>query len=276
MRRAATLAALALAALSLAAGPAAAQGKRGKSHTSPRSGVRYVRIPGGAYKMGSTLGDKDELPVHRVKVPSFFIGKAEVTVGQYRDCVEARKCTVPDSGAYCNWGKVDRHNHPVNCLDWYQARAFCAWDKGRLPSEAEWEFVARSRGKKREYTWGNKAATCTFAVMDDARTKGSVGAETDGCGENHTWPVCSRPRGNAARGVCDMAGNVFEWVEDCWHPKYGGAPADGSAWIADCNGKWKCNRGGAWNYDKKAQRASVRYGNLPKTRNNVIGFRCAR
>ena len=226
--------------------------------------------------MGSDTGDKDEVPVHRVKVRAFFLSKSEVTVGQYRDCVESGKCTEPATTSYCNWGKEDRHNHPVNCLDWHQARVFCAWDEGRLPSESEWEYAARSRGKKRKYPWGNSPPTCRWVVMDDGKTKGSAGDETDGCGENHTWPVCSKISSNTAQGLCDMAGNVFEWVEDCWHPRYKNAPADGSAWTADCSGKFKCDRGGAWNYGAKAMRAAVRYGNVPETRNNVLGFRCAR
>ena len=113
----------------------------------------------------------------------------------------------------------------MNCLDWQQAVDFCAWAGGRLPSEAEWEYAARSGGPSSsyKYPWGNDAATCTYAVMDDGGY---------GCGTGRTWSVCSKPAGNTSQGLCDMSGNVWEWVEDWYHGDYTGAPTDGSAWVS--------------------------------------------
>ena len=89
-----------------------------------------------------------------------------------------------------------------------------------MPTEAEWEHAAQSGGKAWTYPWGNKAATCSRAVLDDGG---------HGCSGDHTWPACSKPAANIAHGVCDLAGNVWAWVQDGYHGAYTGAPSDGSA-----------------------------------------------
>ena len=233
-----------------------------------KAGLVWVRIPGGSFRMGSESGDSDEKPVHTVRVSSFELLKSEVTVGQYGACVKAGKCSAPDSsGSYCNWGKSGRGRHPVNCVDWKQARAFCGWSGGRLPSESEWEYAARSGGKGWKYPWGNAAATCSRAVMDDGG---------NGCGKVRTWPVCSKSSGNSAQGLCDLAGNVWEWVEDCWHGSYETAPSTGKAWTENCSGSNRVGRGGGWNSSAGNARAAFRYNGGPGNRNYDLGFRCAR
>jgi iron(II)-dependent oxidoreductase len=177
-----------------------------------------------------------------VTVPSFEMLKTEVTVNQYKACVDAGKCDKPrdkSDSSYCNWGYSDRGNHPINCVDWSQARAYCQWTGGRLPSEAEWEYAARGGGKSRKYPWGDQTATCDYAVMS--------GEGKNGCGQDRTWPVCSKQSGDTIQGLCDMAGNVWEWVEDLYHDTYKGAPADGSAWTSGGEEK-RVIRGGSWDY----------------------------
>jgi formylglycine-generating enzyme required for sulfatase activity len=174
--------------------------------------------------MGTNSGFSNEKPVHRVRIKTFWMAKSEVTVAQYRRCVRAGRCSKPRTGKHCNWGKGGRGQHPVNCVDWKQARSFSRWAGGRLPSEAQWEYAARSGGKSWKYPWGNAKASCARAVMP-----GSGGW---GCGKKRTWPVCSKPRGNSRQGLCDLAGNVCEWVRDRWHGSYQGAPTDGSAWVS--------------------------------------------
>ena len=230
------------------------------------TGIEWVRITGGSFFMGSNDGDSDEKPVHRVAVPTFEMSKTQVTVDQYIACVDAGACTEPDTEDYCNWIKSDRGSHPVNCVDWDQAQAFARWVGGRLPSEAEWEYAARSGGRDWKYPWGDEAATCERAVMYDS---------SYGCGRGGTWPVCSKPSGNTTHGLCDMAGNVWEWVQDWWHDSYNGAPTDGSAWESP-TGSYRVYRGGSWNYNARAVRAAIRNDDDPRCRYGDLGFRLAR
>jgi hypothetical protein len=136
---------------------------RNKEILLRKLGIVAVKIPGGSFMMGSTSGDSDEKPVRRVRVGTFYMSKTEVTVGQYRTCVKAGVCSKPDtSSKYCkgygNWDKSGRENHPINCVDWKQARTFAQWVGGDLPTEAQWEYAARSAGKDWKYPWGNKKA----------------------------------------------------------------------------------------------------------------------
>ena len=231
-------------------------------------GIEWVRIEGGSFSMGSNDGDswEREKPVHRVTVPTFEMTKTQVTVDQYKACVEAGACTAPFSGGDCNWGQSDRGEHPINCVDWHQAQAYAGWAGARLPSEAEWEYAARSGGRDWKYPWGDEIATCDRAVMYDGG---------DGCGRNSTWPVCSKPRGNTVQGLCDMAGNVDEWVQDWYHSNYEGAPTDGSAWENPA-GSSRVFRGGSRYYHAGVVRASFRSFISPGGRSHDLGFRLAR
>jgi formylglycine-generating enzyme required for sulfatase activity len=187
----------------------------------PTEGLQWVCMPGGTFQMGSDSGGSDELPVHEVTVPSFEILRTEVTVRQYGECVSARACTEPGTGTRGNWNDPGYEDHPVNYVTWQQAVDFCVWAGGRLPSEAEWEYAARSGGLDQEYPWGEERANCDYAVRHEG---------VAGCGADRTREVCSRPAGNTRQGLCDMAGNTHEWVQDWYHGNYRGAPTDGTAW----------------------------------------------
>ncbi len=177
--------------------------------------------------------------------------KTEITVAQYRECVNTKKCSKPDhktASKYCNWGYVDRDSHPINCVDWNQATAFCRWAGGRLPTEQEWEAEA-SNGGQRKYPWGNETATCDYAIMS---------RDGDGCGKDSTWPVCSKPRGNSVSGLCDMSGNILEWT-------------------SSSEGIVRVVRGGAWNEGHSDNlAASFRNERHLASRGTYIGFRCGR
>jgi formylglycine-generating enzyme required for sulfatase activity len=97
----------------------------------------------------------------------------------------------------------------------------------------------------------------------------------DGCGRGATWPVCSKPGGSSAQGVCDLIGNVREWVADGWHDSYAGAPADGSAWV-DGAQPYRVSRGCSWNNDGPPCRADSRLPDEPDDRIEYLGFRVAR
>ena len=126
-------------------------------------------------------------------------------------------------GDYCNWNQSGRGDHPINCVSWNQARTFATWLGARLPTEAEWEYAARSGGENREYPWGDEEATCERAVVYERYQNPKDGNR--GCGRDSTWAVCSKSAGNTEQGLCDMAGNVWEWVEDDWHFSFDGAPS---------------------------------------------------
>ena len=115
-----------------------------------------------------------------------------------------------------------------------------------------------------KYPWGDAAATCERAVMADGG---------DGCGKGATWPVCSKPAGNTAQGVCDMAGNVWEWVQDTYHDSYTDAPADGRAWEA--GGSNRVYRGGSWWNGATWTRAAYRGRVDPSRASGNLGFRPA-
>jgi len=239
----------------------------------------WCLIPGGSFNMGSNDGDDDERPVHSVTVRTFEMSKTAVTFRQYRACVSAGGCTPAhvDDGTCWIWNgskweqgrlpsSFQGDEQPVVCVDWDQAQAYARWAGGRLPTEAEWEYAARSGGRDWKYPWGNENATCERAVMDDGG---------NGCGRNSTWPVCSKPRGNTTQGLCDMAGNVWEWVQDWYHDSYNGAPTDGSAWERP-TGSVRVVRGGSWGRNAGYVRAAVRSYDLPGVRGDLVGFRLAR
>ncbi len=222
-----------------------------------------VLIQPGSFKMGDWTGsgDKSERPIHDVRFPrAFAMGQYEVTFAEYDTFAQATGRVLPkDYG----WGRGQR---PVVGVSWNDAKAYAQWlseqtgKKFRLPTEAEWEFAARSRGKDEEWAGtSDKQQLETYAVYR----------------ENRTAPACSkRPNG---LGLYDMSGNVWEWVEDCWHTSYDGASRDGIAWLnagdSDCGQRML--RGGGWNNGPEFLRSSsrVRYGT--DNRDNIIGFRLA-
>ena len=230
--------------------------------------VGMVYIPGGTFRMGdlsvSGVGNSRELPVHSVTVPSFRIGKREVTFSQWDACVADGGCShSPDDRG---WG---RGNRPVIRVSWDDVQEFIVWlnartDGGyRLPTESEWEYAARA-GSETLYTWGDEI--------------GVNRANCNGCGSRwdnrETAPVGSFPAN--AWGLHDMHGNVWEWVEDCWNGNYEGAPGDGSAWLSgDCS--QRVVRGGAWRYGGPGGlRSSIQSKWLRSVRGVDLGFRLAR
>ena len=176
--------------------------------------ITFIAIPGGSFQMGSNDFDIT-MPVHEVAVPDFEMSQSEVTIGQYRVCVDAGVCPVPTDNF--SLAPADRENHPMSWVSWHHAHTFAEFVGARLPTEAEWEFAARGGGQNIQYPWGDEAPDCTRGNFRDCR--------------GNTTRVCSFPDGNTIHGLCDMAGNVWEWVEDDGHPSYVGAPNNGSARI---------------------------------------------
>jgi formylglycine-generating enzyme required for sulfatase activity len=240
--------------------------------------LSWALLDGGTFMQGSesslSPASYSETPAHNVVLSSFEIMTTEVTTSQYAQCVLADVCAEPlvaygdGSAKNCNWLVWGRIDHPVNCLNVDEAGTFCAWLGARLPSESEWEYAARSGGQDNEYPWGEEEPSCDYAIM-------SAGDYQYGCGLGCTWPVCSTVAGNTEQGLCDMAGNVKEWMADCWYGDYYGAPTDGSAWAA---GTCEDNvlRSGDYRGSATGCRTRIRFYNPSFGRGDYMGFRCAR
>jgi formylglycine-generating enzyme required for sulfatase activity len=238
--------------------------------------LEWIEIPGGSFSMGYEDGLPEELPVHTVTVPTFEMTRSEIMCVQYSKCVAAGECAVPETGVRFNWQVAGRFTYPINGVTWIDASAFCAWAGGRLPSEAEWEYAARSGGQSLVYPWGSATPSCDYCIM--RQEEDTIG----GCGENLSWPVCSKPDGNTEQGLCDMSGNVYEWMADYWYPEYyeGVAPTDGSAWDTPPyeGAVDRTLRGGS--YQTNAYTSFLRTtGRLAYAETGCepdLGFRCAR
>ncbi len=233
----------------------------------PIAGPEMVVIPAGTFQIGDQQGKgaKDEVPVHSVQFSKpFAVSRFEVTFDDYDVFAKATKRRFPsDQG----WGRGRR---PVINVSWEDAQAYAKWlseqagKRYRLPTEAEWEYAGRA-GSKTEYWWGD--------------TIGRGQANCDGCGSQwdnkQSGPVGSF-KANCF-GLFDTAGNVWEWVEDCWHDNYNGAPIDGRAWKAENGGRCgrRVIRGGSWDNDPVSLRSSFRGRDLADFRFNFIGFRRA-
>jgi formylglycine-generating enzyme required for sulfatase activity len=221
--------------------------------------IDWVSIPGGMFQMGSTNNSYEE-PVHQVTMPSFQMGRTEVLACQYGACVTAGACT---STGGAQWGD----DRPVVYVNWTQSREYCQWAGGRLCSESEWEYAARNGSANATYPWGNVDPTCDNAVFSGG-----------GCSPSAPSAACSKPAGNDTWGVCDLAGNVWEWVEDDWHSDYTGAPTNGSAWVDSPRASARIFRGGSFGYGADYLRGSTRLGNYygPSAYVGFLGARCCR
>jgi len=221
------------------------------------AGLQWVSIPAGSFMMGSEGGDHDQLPRHKVVLPAFQMSKTMVTNKQYKACVDAGACKPGK-----NYGKdFSDDDQPVVGVDWSHADAFAKWVGGSLPSEAQWEYAARGAGKDTKYPWGNEAVTCERANLAE-------------CALGKTAPVCSKPAGSTPQGICDLAGNSSEWVQDWYHDSYKGAPEDGRAW--EDTGTLRVIRGGSWTDGAAASRSVDRDNFDPSERRNSLGFRTVR
>ncbi len=247
-----------------------------------------VPVPGGTFSMGSTpgVGDNDESPPHQVRLSDYCIDKTEVTVAAYGLCVTSGKCTAaPEPGkdeleSLCNGTRRDRQEHPINCVDWDQARAYCESVNKRLPSEAEWEYAARgSDGRK--YPWGKEdpsakrlnACDSACRVLGRRLRMELPGMYMGDDGWEATAPVGSFPDGASPFGALDMAGNVWEWTAD-W---YGAYTADARTDPpGPKEGTERVNRGGSWKDDAATISVTDRFQDSPTARIPFLGFRCAR
>ena len=231
-------------------------------------GPQMVVLPTGSFQMGDQQGkgDKDEIPVHSVRLNKpFALSRFEVTFDEYDAFAKATNRKLPDDRG---WGRGRR---PVINVSWGDAQAYAKWlseqtgKRYRLPSEAEWEYAARA-GSKTEYWWGDNI--------------GMGQANCDGCGSQ--WDGKQTARVGSFRaspfGLFDTAGNVWEWLEDCRHENYNGAPSDGRPWKEENGGQCaqRMIRGSSWGGRLRFVRSSARGKDDPDLQASDVGFRLAR
>jgi formylglycine-generating enzyme required for sulfatase activity len=235
----------------------------GKAASVPLPDRSMVVVPAGEFTMGSSGGDPDELPVHKVYVDAFFMDKHQVAVGQYARFLEATHHERPPEWTVMN--KQPHQNRPIANVDWAEADAYCKWAGKRLATEAEWEKAARGTDG-RVYPWGNEPPM---------RFHANSGKEV---WSNHSvlTPVGTFEEGKSPYGVYDMAGNVWEWVSD-WYDQdyYKTSPSKNPT--GPLTGDYKVIRGGSWGSNGITDlRASDRETHLPSFRGFGTGFRCAK
>ena len=241
---------------------------------------RWVDLPGGSYLQGSQKDDPTqpnydtnaydyELPVHRVHLAPFSIGRFPVTVFDYQRFMEHDgyvtekywkrgggfgQFTEPE-----DWSEQLAHkNRPVVGVSWFEAMAYCECFGDRLPTEAEWEFAARGT-TGRKFPWGNPDADSTRLNFD-----GNIGAPT---------PVGIFPQGATPEGVEDLAGNVWEWCWD-WYGEYSAKACDNPQ--GPKQESFRVLRGGSWYHISGDCRSAIRFGSAPDNRDVNVGFRVVR
>lgn len=255
---------------------------------SPPDGM--ARVPAGPFTMGADEGgEPDEHPAHTVTLGAFYLDLTEVTNEAYHGCVARGLCPPPDpkSAASNRFGPDSRFRgprQPASSVGWDSARAYCAWVNKRLPTEAEWEKAARGPDARR-YPWGNQ---------DPTPDRGVFSASVTG-------DVAAHPHGAGPYGHLDLAGNVWEWVEDIYDPYAyqragaaegkGGSCEEALSALAELRSQGKrgftgsnpipteCEhvlRGGAFNYSAPGLRSSNRVHHPGRFHLVMSGFRCAR
>ena len=220
----------------------------------------------GCNELADTDCFADEKPGKDRDLEAFEIDATEVTVGAFRDCVSSGGCMEPESGDSCNWGRPDRVWHPLNCVDWSQANAYCKWKGKRLPTEWEWEKAARGTDG-RKYPWGDESADCDRAVIENEA--GSA------CGQGRTtFEVGSKPSGISPYGLLEMAGNVWEWTSSTYYQS-ADQPVDKPPGQPSGQPSLVVVRGGSWFDTARLARVSFRGKYAADTQIPSLGFRCA-
>jgi formylglycine-generating enzyme required for sulfatase activity len=227
-----------------------------------------VRIPGGKFTRGSTQGKADEKPIREIEISTFSMMTKVVTEAQYQKCVNAGKCKPAhyDDGRCLQWTgtefinvTVPRQfrgpNLPVVCVNWLQARAYCASIGMRMPSEAQWEYAALGGAKSARYSWGNSAPDKSRCALSSLHNAGSFA-----------------PNGY---GLYDMTGNVWEWVGDFYEQDYY-SYSEAKDPRGPTAGFYRVIRGGGFYSGPNELRIQNRHWFSPNFAEVSVGFRCVR
>ena len=238
-----------------------------------KDGAPMILVPAGSFPMGVPAGDRDggrdEYPRHDVFVDTFAIDKFEVTNSRYLEFVKSTGHRVPKNPRTPtrNLWQADNitdslTDRPVINVDWFDAEAYCTWADKRLPTEAEWEKAAKGTSDRR-FPWGNVEPTGKHLNYNQRWI-----------GEKTLMPVGSYEAGKSPYGVYDMAGNVWEWVNDWYDARYYEKSPDKNPRGPD-TGTTKVIRGAGWQNETPTIRIFTRVASDPLIRNESTGFRCA-
>ncbi|ADH84883.1 formylglycine-generating enzyme family protein [Desulfurivibrio alkaliphilus] len=235
--------------------------------SAPHTGMEFVPVPGGSFRMGNIWDDggRDEQPVHLVQVAAFQLARYPVTQAQWQ-------AVMGHNPAEASGQVFVGDDKPVVNVSWNDAKDFIArlnqasGENFRLPSEAQWEYAARSGGKEQKWAGTSEEKLLPEYAWYSANSQG------------RPQPVGRKlPNG---LGLHDMSGNVWEWCEDIWHPNYEGAPTDSSPRLGTAAGDREAERrvmrGGSWNFNALNARTTYRDWNDTGYRFFVIGLRLAR
>lgn len=233
------------------------------STTLGNDGMTLMYVPAGEFTMGSAIGKLEEKPEHQVYLDAFWIDQTEVTNAMYARCVDANVCNPPsDTSSYINssyFGNSKFEDYPVLYVSWNDAIDYCEYADRRLPSEAEWEKAARGTNGN-IYPWGNNNPNDSLLNFDN-----NLG---------DTTTVGSYPDGGSIYGVLDMAGNLWEWVNDWYDPNYySNSPSSNPQGAT--SGSSKIFRGGSWFDNYFNVRSTARLWAETSFLFNDLGFRCA-
>ncbi len=217
------------------------------------TGMEFVPVPAGCFKMGDTTGtgEDDEKPAHEVCLDAYAIGKYEVTQGQWNKVMGSNPSNFKACGDSC----------PVDTISWNDAQAFVARlnkssnSNYRLPTEAEWEYAARSGGKQELYSGSADPNVAAWIESNAGQTTHPVGKK--------------QPNG---LGIFDMSGNVFEWTAD-WYAEDFYAKSPAKSPVGPAVGKFRVNRGGSWYVEATGSRTTARGSNEPDKKSSNLGLR---
>jgi formylglycine-generating enzyme required for sulfatase activity len=229
---------------------------------SEKDGMRLHYVPAGTFIMGSDLGGPNERPAHLVTLDAFWIDETEVTNRMYALCVTTSACRPPSNNASSTrksyYDNPQYADYPVILVFWKDAQNYCTWAGRALPSEAQWEKAASRNGPT--YPWGNRAPN-----KDLLNYNNDIGDTTE---------VGVYPNGMSFYGALDMAGNVWEWVND-WYDAAYYASSPSSNPPGPVSGQYRVLRGGSWGDEDYSTRSAYRFNGPPDYRDVNIGFRCA-
>jgi formylglycine-generating enzyme required for sulfatase activity len=264
-------------------------------------------VPGGSYNRSND-------PMYPAKVGDFRLDRFEITVGRFRRFVEAYPGSKPLPGAgvhpliansgwdagwdttlpadqadlraavecYLDWGTWTdtaggQETLPMNCMSWYEAFAFCAWDGGRLPTEAEWNYAAAGGAEQREYPWSDPPGSMTIDPSYAVYHCTGNGSPAAACAFTDILNVGSKsPKGDGKWGQADLGGGMWEWNLDWYVAPYSSTACSNCA--NTMSGSSRVLRGGSWYGTVGAAypRSSYRYDLEPFNSVANVGARCVR